>query len=216
MYPDYYIGLDLGKDRDFSAVAIVERFEQRLNTRDPVTFAFHKRISITVRHAERIRLGTSYPQVGNRIEQIISALPMSNSRHLIPDATGVGSPVVDMLKRARLNATITPVVITGADQESESKGTWRVPKRNLIEGLQIMIQSDELQFAGGMPGLPALLRELAAVRRWVSNNGHEVYGARKSGEHDDLVLAVALACWRVRKIKRYTPSIPSDYRIVMG
>ena len=216
MYPDYYIGLDLGKDRDFSAVAIVERFERRLNTRDPVSFAFHTRTSITVRHAERIRLGTSYPHVANRIAQIVSALPFSNSRHLIPDATGVGSPVVDMLKRARLDAIITPVVITGADSESESKGTFRVPKRDLIEGLQIMIQSGDLEFAGGMPGLQTLMRELSAIRRWVAPSGHEVYGARKSGEHDDLVLAVALACWRLRKVKRYTPSTPSDYRIVMG
>jgi hypothetical protein len=33
----------------------------------------------------------------------------------------------------------------------------------------------------------------------ITPSGNEQYGAWREGEHDDLVLAVALACWRVRK-----------------
>jgi hypothetical protein len=33
------------------------------------------------------------------------------------------------------------------------------------------------------------------MRVRVTASGREEYGARRAGEHDDLVVAVALACW---------------------
>jgi hypothetical protein len=44
-----------------------------------------------------------------------------------------------------------------------------------------------------------LVKEMAEMRVKISGSAHEQYGAWRSGEHDDLVLAVALACWGVRK-----------------
>ena len=36
------------------------------------------------------------------------------------------------------------------------------------------------------------------MRVKVSASGHESFAAWREGTHDDLVLAVALACWRAR------------------
>jgi hypothetical protein len=40
---------------------------------------------------------------------------------------------------------------------------------------------------------------MAEMRVKITPSGNEQYGAWREGEHDDLVLAVALACWGVRK-----------------
>ena len=41
-----------------------------------------------------------------------------------------------------------------------------------------------------------LVKELREMRVKVSAGGHESFEAWRSGAHDDLVLATALACWR--------------------
>ena len=43
-----------------------------------------------------------------------------------------------------------------------------------------------------------LVKKMAEMRVKISGVGNEQYGAWRSGEHDDLVLAVALACWGER------------------
>jgi hypothetical protein len=40
---------------------------------------------------------------------------------------------------------------------------------------------------------------MAEMRVKTTPSGNEQYGAWREGEHDDLVLAVALACWGARK-----------------
>jgi hypothetical protein len=42
---------------------------------------------------------------------------------------------------------------------------------------------------------PDFLRELEDMEVKLSAAGRESYGAMRAGAHDDLVLAVALACW---------------------
>jgi hypothetical protein len=42
---------------------------------------------------------------------------------------------------------------------------------------------------------PAFLQEMEDIEVKVSTVGRESYGATRAGSHDDLVLAVALACW---------------------
>jgi hypothetical protein len=42
------------------------------------------------------------------------------------------------------------------------------------------------------------VKELREMRVKVGASGHENFDAWRSGSHDDLVLATALACWRSR------------------
>ena len=60
----YYLGLDLGQARDYSAIAIAERRTELTGERDHVTYLDHTTTRILVTHLERIPLRTSYPQTG--------------------------------------------------------------------------------------------------------------------------------------------------------
>jgi hypothetical protein len=181
----YFAGLDLGQKRDPAALAVVEWTEG----------------SLSLRHLERMPLGTPYTEVVERVSWTMRSgqLARGEGRHLVVDGTGVGPAVVDLLRLEDLHSRLWPVTITHGKTERYVDGYYRVPKQDLIVGLQVLMERGGLQIAEGMKEAAALMKEMAEMRVKISARAHERYGAWRSGEHDDLVLAVALACWGVRK-----------------
>jgi hypothetical protein len=57
-----------------------------------------------------------------------------------------------------------------------------------------------VRIAAGLKQGPDLVAEMAAMRVKVGCDGREQYGAWREGTHDDLVFAVALACWAAGKM----------------
>ena len=106
-----------------------------------------------------------------------------------PEAN-VRGPVVDMLRKEAPRAEIVPVIITGGHGQGESRGYRTVAKKDLIHGLSTLVEKGELSFAGDMPGNEMLREEMAKMSR-----------RTLSGDPDDMVFAVALACWRARRGK---------------
>ena len=120
---------------------------------------------------------------------------LAGERHLAVDATGLGGVVVELLQQADLGCRVWPVVITRSRVASERNGFCRVPKRELILGLHGLLERGELRIAARLGAGAALVREMAEMRTRVTAKGHEQFGVWRRGEHDDLVLAVALGCW---------------------
>jgi hypothetical protein len=198
MLESFHIGVDLGQTRDFTAIAIVERAPLQ-GEFDAAVWAFRKKIEFRLRHLERVPIGTPYPEVVQRVAGITRSPALSGPIQLAVDNTGVGAAVVDLLRNARPNATIMPVTTTGGDRENLSQGVYHVPKRDLIVRLQVLFQQGGLRIAAGLKDGPALLAELMDMQVKVSSAGNERYAAWREGKHDDLVFAVALACWAVTK-----------------
>lgn len=177
----FTVGLDLGQAQDYTALCVVETVETG------------KQRSYHVRHLERFRLGTPYPAIVERVKALVSTDPLTGEYMLVADATGVGRPVVDLLYMA--DVSTVPVTITGGDAVSYDNGGWRVPKRDLVSGLQVLLQSGRLRFAEGLPDVPTLVKELLAFQVKITADAHDTYGAWREGAHDDMVLSVALAVW---------------------
>jgi hypothetical protein len=193
-----FAALDLGQVSDFSTLAIIERI-QLVGDWDPVVFAWKKRTMLRLRYLERIPLGTPYPDVVSRVKDVMRQVAAEGGCELTVDGTGVGRPVVDLLRRSGLPCKLNAAIITGGIAESESNGYHHIPKKDLISGLQLAIQLGTLQIAGGMKFGPALVAEMAEMRVKITSSGNEQFGAWREGSHDDLVFAVALACWATRK-----------------
>jgi hypothetical protein len=74
-----------------------------------------------------------------------------------------------------------------------------VPKRDLLAAVQVLLERGELRLAKGLRELGPLMRELTDVRSTAGVGGRVRLGADGCGEHDDLVIALALACWRAKR-----------------
>jgi hypothetical protein len=179
----------LGQAKDHTAVAVVEQ-EEVAGEWDPAMVAWREEVKLRVRYLERVRQMTRSPELAGRC-------------HVAADATGVGRPVMDLLRQAELTCRVLPVVVTSGDRETQEGGYYRVPKRDLIVGLQVLLQQENLQIAGGLRHAEMLATEMAGMRVRTTHTGHEQFRAWREGQHDDLVFAVALACWGLKKVYPY-------------
>lgn len=176
-----YIGVDLGSAQDYTAILGFRVLKDRMS----LVFA------------DRPPLGTPYPNIINAIDMIYQrAKAHDRDVHLIVDKTGVGRPIVDELKARDLS--ITPVVITGGKTAhcDPKTGDWTVPKIELISAVSLAMASGQLKFARSLALVPALLNELKVFR--AKSGGRQMEAARES-DHDDLVLATAIAVWWYRR-----------------
>ena len=215
---DYFMGVDIGQKRDHTAMAIVERAQVVYAGRDPVTYAPLEQIEFRLRYLKRLPLGLAYSSadgeesIVGRIEETFRRLrsdfggihgtQSGDLFTMVVDATGVGTPVVDLLKKERLACELVPVTITGGVQATQARDGWNVPKRDLVTGLQVMYEREELRMPKKMKLVDALVEELGNMGSRITETGKETYPAWREGVHDDLVLAVALAVWRAKQGKK--------------
>ena len=196
----FYLGLDLGQRRDHSALAVVERMEQ-WRPWGPGEFQ-----GMQLRHVERMPLGLRYPQVVERVREVMELPELRGQCELAVDGTGVGRPVVDMLRDGGLGCEISSVTITGGEKETGGPayggGQYNVPKKDLMASVQMALEKGELTIAHDLREAAALVEELVDVRNTARESGRDRVGADRYGEHDDLVIALALACWKcLRPVK---------------
>ena len=196
----YFAGVDIGQMQDYTAIAVVRKLKKPapFPTRedpDPKT----PRPEYQLVHLERLPLGTPYPTMVKRVSDLMHRDPLHKNCELVVDATGVGRPVVDMFEDARLDPTA--VTITGGDTVTQDRNEYRVPKRDLIINLQVLLQQGRLKIAEALPDSATLVRELLEYKVKIDPvTAHDTYNARE-GAHDDLVLAAAMACWRAENYR---------------
>jgi hypothetical protein len=201
----YYAGLDLGQSADYTALAVV----QKVPTYDKQTGKHWDELHL--RHLERYPLKTPYTDIADQVKSLLTGPPFTDyirdgfrirkaQTELIVDKTGVGVAVTDLLKERRLN--YIAVTITGLGQKVNRHGTreYSVPKQDLVSALEVPFHKGTLKVAKGLEGWPKLREELLNFRRKQNTRtAHISYEHWRESDHDDLVLAAALACWRVAR-----------------
>jgi hypothetical protein len=186
MPPHYVLGLDLGQTQDFTALAVLEHEE-------PVEAIASAKADFALRHLQRFPLGTPYTAISSAVTTLRRTGPLCRAA-LIVDQTGVGRAVVDVLRQTA--GGVVPVTITGGHAVTVAEdGSFHVPKKELVTGLQVVLQSRRLQITRGLPEAATLVHELQQFQVRITASAHETFGVWRAGQHDDLLLAVALACW---------------------
>jgi hypothetical protein len=212
------IGLDLGQAQDYTAIVILERFLQPIPEIDPATGNQRSIMRYEIPYLERPPLGTSYVAIVERVAALMRSpeltrwekkkmpngdrMPVLIRPALVVDKTGVGAPVVDLLKAANLSPI--PVLIHGGSEVIEDFPGWRVPKRNLIASLLIAFQNRDLEMAKSLPLTATLVSELKNFRAKINiATAHDSYETWREGQHDDLLLGAALALWHSSESRKH-------------
>jgi hypothetical protein len=176
----WLIGVDLAQAVDYTAVAVLEAHGER-----PWR-------GYAARHLERWR-GVPYTEQVVRLTSLVRT-PELRGAPLIVDQTGCGRPVVDMLTAAGLDPWA--ITIHGGDATAQDGRFHRVPKRDLVATVAVLLQTRRLQISATLPLAATLASELQNFRVTIDpRTAHDSYAAWREGSHDDLVLAVALAAW---------------------
>jgi hypothetical protein len=144
-----------------------------------------------VGYLERLPLETTHPAVVGHVRRVLEKLP--EKTEIVIDHTGVGRPVFDMFLAAGLSPI--GVVITAGTAETHDNRVYGVPKLTLISRVQAMLHQGTQKILRDLPEAEALVRELQDYRVEFTAAGHLTFNARV-GRHDDLVLALAISCWR--------------------
>ena len=75
-----------------------------------------------------------------------------------------------------------------------------MPKRDLVSALEVPFHTGKLKVADGLKLWDVLREELLNFRRKIDlRTAHDSYEHWRETDHDDLVLATALACWWIAR-----------------
>ncbi|MEM1289539.1 MAG: hypothetical protein AAGH60_14390 [Pseudomonadota bacterium] len=162
------MGVDFGKRRDHSAIAICERSDEP---------------GFAIRHLEQVGLGTRYTAIADHLTALSKRL---GHPKMLVDESGVGVAVIEML----IERGLSPIGVTMTGGESARYDTeqnrWVASKEALLTPLEVAMRDGSVRVASGLPAAAALKRELGAFAR----KGVKMEATKG---HDDLVIAVALA-----------------------
>lgn len=183
----FILGLDLGKQSDMAALAVLEqtlRSHPLRPTEQEPTYACP--------YLKRWQLGTSYTQIVEDVCNLVKRPPL-HEPILAMDKSGVGQAVYDMFVVAQPAAWLRPISITaGAAVSEKPDGTLHVAKRELASVLVSVFAGRRLAIVGTPEGA-ALQREIQKFTVKMTAAGNETFEAAQDRDHDDLVMAVALA-----------------------
>ena len=208
---EFFIGLDLGQRRDHTALVVLETADIASKHRSPVTFAPTVTTRRTVRHIERLPLGTPYPDVVERATRIANKLAGIAPTNLIIDATGGGIAVKEMFQTNPMTKwRLAPVMIGWGYRENFTEGFWRVSKMDLVGRLQLAFDFNHFTIEPSLERTETLIEELAGMRGFQRKQGRIIEAPGR--KHDDLAIALMLAWWGVET--RIPGTLGVDKRLI--
>ena len=187
---ELYTGLDFGLLADPTALSVVEMAEadeggKRVRRYD-------------VRQLKRWPLRTGYSEIIADVVEMFAGPPLAGTV-LLPDETGVGVAVIQLLFKAKPRARIIPITITGGQHSravhDPGRG-WTVPKRELASALQATLGSQRLRISPKLPLAKELAKELSTFKVKINiATGNESFEAWRAKDTDDVCLATAMPVW---------------------
>jgi len=197
MLPEFhFVGIDLGRDSDHSAIAISSVYKRTGATPDPYYGVRTVTHSLEVSHLEQIPKSTEYTKVMERLGDLVRHLGHQTpygykqpSIQVALDAAGPGSLGAELIRKQQLSISLYPIIITGGEESHNLKsGATSVPRKELLHNLRVFVETGAIVFADGLRHRERLIRECSGVK-----------ASGTTEAHDDLVIAVALAAWRAKK-----------------
>lgn len=198
--------VDLGDRQDYTAISLLDIVDYVQKAKDALPGSDadflegeEKVYEAVLRFLEKMELGSGYPAVVSRVKTIMLNPKIARDKIiLLVDATGVGVPVIQMMKEEGLKPI--GITITGGKTENMNDLGYTVPKGELVSALQVLFQSRRLKIPKELELKDEFIKELQNFRIKISEKANDIYGADE-GYHDDLVISVALGAWYLTRTK---------------
>ena len=213
---DFIIGVSIGLAQDFTAIAVLERFEEL--TGEAKNHKWLTAVRYEAPHLERLQLGTGYVEITERLKELIAKLPAHGRLRTLVDRTVCHRPPIDYMRKEGLE--VAPVTIM---QSGDARGgIWfgfRVPKLEMVSILQLVFNDERVKIRD-MPEAAELEGELQTFSYKAPSATTADLEAWRERPSDNLVFAMMLPCWfgerRLSSILKLPPMprAPVDTRTV--
>lgn len=192
----YFLGVDFGSQQDYTALALIRRHEVVKTSQNVAGIITQEDLKIEYQliFLERIQLGTAYHLIIERVKAILRDEDMRGEIMVIPDATGVGIPIIQMMRRSGVSPMVG-ITIHGGASVSRNEYGYNVPKRDLVSSLVMVVQSKRMKIASDIKYRAQLVHEMQSFTMKTTTSGSDTYEALMEKDHDDLVMAVSMAIW---------------------
>ena len=175
-----------------------------------------------MRHIQRWELGTPYDAVVDSVGELLHT-PELRDALLLLDRTGVGGAVADLFAQAYRRGELgrfwpLPVTLTaGFSQRGGARGYGNTTahKGDLVQRLYTLFEGGRIKIPIGLPLAEQLTNEMRAFRpKQSARTGNLSFEAEHESDHDDLVIALALAVWypHTKGVPRYVDGDTGELR----
>jgi hypothetical protein len=194
---NYIIGVDLGRDRDHSAFAVMALRAEDYGPFDRARHYQPTRTVLQLGALRRIPLGTEYLEVIAQLRRLVNLLHAKNvwgqppaRVDVVLDSAGPGQIAVELIRNERMNIHFVPALLTAGHEAGRSaSGKRTVPRRELVSTLRYLLEVERLTVHDSLAHREAFEREVASVRP-----------EGRQSAHDDLVIAAGLAAWHAVRL----------------
>jgi len=173
---DYALGVDLAKYEDFTVLAVFD------DTGRQVYFDRFNLVSWQI-----------------QIQRIVDVAALYSPLNVVIDATGVGDPVLEAVKREADSRGVS-ITLLGATEGSEGFKFSNTTKQQAIDRLAISVEQQAIRLMDHS----VQTSELMAYQYELTPSGKLTMNA-PNGMHDDCVIALALAEWGRSVVDRMIP-----------
>ena len=196
----YFIGLDIGRVQDHSAISMIARFYSIPPDRD----LNNMQTMYMVTDLVRFPLETPYAQAEEAVATLWNRPRVSANRRIaVIDQTGVGAPIVENIRRLHRVKTIGINITSGSTVTQHDERTYNVPKATIVTCLIGVAQRQRLRIHPDVAAAAEFKKELETFGYKIDKNtGNMQFESLEAKVHDDLVIAVALPIWYAETLAR--------------
>jgi hypothetical protein len=112
-------------------------------------------------------------------------------------------PPMTVSKKQQLSPAHVGVLVSASqNRPAASFRKVNLPKRDLVSVLQVLFQTGRLRIAPDLELASTLTTELTNFTARITPSFHETFACWRESQHDDLVLALSIACWYFERMGR--------------
>jgi len=205
------LGLDPALAAGNTAIAVVEKVAP--TGWNVLVDCPEDKLEYRVRHLDRFPPGTHYTDIAKKVLAVFGCPALSDTKEvttyktvrdidlfvdLVIDQTDVGEKIADMMV-GRIGKHALRVVFSGTQGEKYSDGLYWIPKLSAIGVLEVLLETKRLKIRRDGQYSHHLVGELVNYRGRRTSPAATTVNTWREKPSDDLVFAVALACWRLEK-----------------
>lgn len=164
--------------------------------------------------------GLEYETMADYIATLVRHASITHNYDLLVDSTGIGSAVVEIMRKRQLNpipiwytasGTVREVyapmgqVFSGSHQLSPAKilKEIHVPKADLVSSGMVLMQQGRLRITSGVKHLQRVQLQFERFKRLVNEQTKRVvYEAESEAIHDEDVVCYLMAAWWMQRSRR--------------